>query len=154
MRDRWLPVGTLAAALFAINVVARLVARFGFDGDDDMQGWVTLTMLAVTGLILAAVAFHQGQRHPVGRWSADAAVVIVAATVAAVLIGPFVSGNHPFVNGVGAFFSQIWWYGGFSAGGTLIGYLLSVALGLDHRSRSLKQYAETVRAKPPRPVRR
>lgn len=154
MRDRWLPVGVLAAVLFAVGVVARLVARFGFDGDEERQGWVTLAMVIVTGLILAAVAFIWGQRHPTVRWTSDMAVVILVAMALTVFVGPFISGSHPFANGPGHFFAQIWWYGGFTIGGALIGYLLSVALGLDHRSRSLKRYAETIRSKPARAGRR
>ncbi len=34
MGQRWRAVGVLAIALFAVNVFARLVIRFGFDGDD------------------------------------------------------------------------------------------------------------------------
>jgi hypothetical protein len=154
MRDRWLPVGVLSAVLFAVGVVARLVARFAFGGDEERQGWVTFGMLVVTGLILAAVAFVWGRRYPTVRWTPDLAVVILVAMALTVLVGPFISGSNPFANGPGHFFAQIWWYGGFTIGGSLIGYLLSVALGLDYRSQSLKRFAETVGSKPSRVARR
>ena len=65
-----MPVGVLAAALFAVNVVARLVIRFGFDGDDTAADRVSLAMFVVIGLILAAVAFRWGAAPaagPLGR---------------------------------------------------------------------------------------
>lgn len=154
MMDRWRSAGVLTAVLFAVNVVARLVARFGFDHDEAMQGWVTLVSLVVTGLILAAATFVWGRRLPTTHWSSYVAAVIAAAMALTVIVGPFISGNHPFANGAGAFFAQIWWYAGFTIGGTLIGYLLCVTFGLDYRSQSLKRYAETVRTKPPRVAKR
>lgn len=153
MRDRWKPIVLLAAALFAVNAVARLVIRFG-PSDAKVQDSIILGSLAVSGLFLAVVAFAWGRHYPAGRWTSDAAIAILLSMAVNVLIGPFVSGNHPFSNGVGAFFTQIWMYAGFTAGGALIGYLLSVAFGLDYRSQSLKRYAETVKAKPRRVVRR
>ena len=57
----------LVAALFAVNVVARLITQFGFDGDDTAADRVSLTMFAVIGLILAVVAFRWGVA---GRWRA------------------------------------------------------------------------------------
>ena len=154
MKDRWLPVGVLAGVLFAINVVARLIIRFGFDGDDEMSDRISLVMFAVIGLILAGVAFVVGRRQPVARWSGDVAAAVLVALVLTIFVGPFLSGNEPFSNGAGEFFVQIWLYAGFAGGGTLLGFLLVTALGLDHRSQSLKRFAEIRQAKPRRVVRR
>jgi hypothetical protein len=154
MRDRWLPVGVLAGVLFGVNVVARLVARFGFDGDVELQDRLSLAMFAVIGLILAVVAFVSGRRHPVARWGVDTGAAVLCAMALTIFVGPFISGSHPFANGAGEFFSQIWLYAGFTGGGALVGYLVLTALGLDHRSQSLKRFAETKLAKPRRVVRR
>lgn len=154
MRDRWLPVGVLAAVLFVINVVARLVIRFGFDGDAEIEDRVSLGMFAAIGLILATVAFRWGRRYPAGRWGADVGAAALVGMALTIVIGPFLSGSYPFANGAGEFFSQIWLYAGFTGGGALVGYLVLTAFGLDHRSQSLKRYAETVQAKPRRVVRR
>ena len=56
MKERWLPIGVLAAALFAINVVARLVVRFAFDADDSATDMVTLFML-VAGVQIYSQSF-------------------------------------------------------------------------------------------------
>lgn len=154
MRDRWLPVGVLAGVLFAVNVVARLVARFVFEGDAEVQDRLSLAMFAVIGLILGVVAFLWGRRYPVARWGADTAAAVLTAMVLTIFVGPFISGSQPFANGAGEFFSQIWLYAGFTGGGALVGYLLLTAFGLDHRSQSLKRFAETKLAKPRRVVRR
>jgi hypothetical protein len=154
MRDRWLPVGVLAGVLFLVNVVARLVTRFGFDGDTEISDRISLGMFAVIGLILAAVAFVWGRRTPVARWSGDVAAAVLVAMVLTIFVGPFVSGSQPFADGAGEFFAQVWLYAGFAGGGALLGFLLLTAFGLDHRSQSLKRYAELKRAKPRRVVRR
>jgi hypothetical protein len=154
MWQRWLPVGVLAGVLFAVNVVARLVTRFGFDGDVEVSDRVSLGMFAVIGVILAVLAFVWGRPHPVARWSGDVAVAVLMAMALTILVGPFVSGSHPFADGAGSFFAQVGLYVGFAGGGTLVGYLLLVATGLDHRSQSLKRFAERKQAKPRRVVRR
>jgi hypothetical protein len=154
MKERWLPVGVLAGVLFAVNVVARLVIRFGFHGDAEVSDRVSLGMFAVIGAILAGLAFVWARRYPVARWAADVSVAVLVAMALTVFVGPFLSGSYPFAGGPGEFFSQIWLYAGFVGGGALVGYLLVTALGLDYRSQSLKRYAEAKQAKPRRVVRR
>ena len=41
MKQRWLPIAVLAVGLFAINVVARLISRLAFSGDDNAEGRVS-----------------------------------------------------------------------------------------------------------------
>ncbi|RKR88481.1 hypothetical protein BDK92_2809 [Micromonospora pisi] len=154
MKDRWLPVGVLAAVFFLINVIARLVIRFGFEDDVEAADRVSLIMFGLIGLILAVIAFVYARRQPVARWGGDVAVAVLSAMALTVVVGPFVSGSYPFANGAGEFFSQIWLYAGFAGAGTLLGFLLVTAMGLDYRSQSLKRYAETKLAKPRRVVRR
>jgi hypothetical protein len=140
--------------LFALNVVARLIVRWGFDGDTEVSDRVSLGMFAVIGVILAVVAFVWGRRVPLARWTGDLAAAVLVAMVLTIFIGPFLSGSQPFADGAGAFFSQIWLYAGCTGVGALLGYLVLTALGLDYRSQSLKRYAEAKRSKPRRVVRR
>ncbi|MFC6014850.1 hypothetical protein ACFP2T_01385 [Plantactinospora solaniradicis] len=154
MKERWLPVGVLAGVLFGINVLARLVGRFAFGDDTELQDRLSLGMFATIGLVLATLAFIRGQRRPLPDWGGEMALAVLIAMVLTIFVGPFISGTQPFASGAGAFFSQIWLYAGFTAGGVLLGYLLLTALGQDHRSRSLKRFAEAKQAKPRRVVRR
>lgn len=154
MRERWLRIGVLAAVLFAINVAARLVARLAFDSDDDKQTTLGLLSLAAVGLVFAVMAFVWGRDRPLGVLVADLAGAAVIGCALTIFVGPFISGEGPFSDGAGIFFGQIWQYAGFSGGGTLLGFLLLTALGLDHKSQTLKRIAETRLAKPRRPVRR
>lgn len=153
MKERWLPIGVLAGVLFAVNVVARLITRFGFNGDVEAEDRVSLAMFAVIGLILAARAFVAGRREPVMTWAPNLAVSVLIAMALTIFVGPFINGNTPFTGGAGVFFTQIWLYAAFAAGGTLFGYLLLTAFGLDHRSQSLKRFAEQKLARPRRVVR-
>ncbi|SIN19375.1 hypothetical protein [Micromonospora cremea] len=154
MDGRWRDVGVLAGALFAVNVVARLIIRLGFDGDDTVADRVSLAMFVVIGLILAVVAFRWGRRRPLAAWAADVTVAVLVAMALTVLVGPLLVGHNPFAGGAGTFFAQIWLYLLASGAGVLIGYLVLTALGLDHRSQQLKRYAEVKAAKPRRVVRR
>lgn len=154
MKQRWLPVGVLAGVLFAVNVVARLVTRFGFDNGSDASDRISLGMFAVLGVILATVAFLWGRARPLGAWAGDVAVAVLVAMVLTIFIGPFLNSSNPFADGAGAFFAQIWLYVAFSLGGAAVGYLLLTALGRDYRSESLKRFAEARRTKPRRVVRR
>jgi len=154
VKDRWLPVGVLAAVLFAVNAAARLVARLGFNDDGEAQDRISLGMFVVIGLILAVMAFLWARRHPASRWIADIGAAVIVAMLLSIFVGPFISGDTPFEGGAGDFFAQIWLYCGFAIGGSLVGFLILVALGLDYRSQGLKRFAEAKRAKPRRVVRR
>ncbi|ROT32193.1 hypothetical protein [Micromonospora sp. HM5-17] len=154
MKERWRSVGVLAGVLFGINVVARLVSRFAFGEDTEMQDRLSLAMFAVIGLILATLAFVRGRRRPLPDWAGEMALSVLIAMLLTILVGPFISGSQPFAAGAGAFFSQVWLYAGFTAGGAILGYLLLTAFGLDYRSQSLKRFAEAKQSKPRRPVRR
>ncbi|WP_341717516.1 hypothetical protein QQG74_27150 [Micromonospora sp. FIMYZ51] len=154
MGQRWRPLAVLAIALFAVNVIARLVIRFGFDGDEMAADRVTLGMFAVIALILAGVAFGWGQRRPLAQWGAEAAGAIGIALALTMLVGPLLVGQSPFAVGSATFFWQVVLYLVAATAGTALGYLLLTTLGRDHRSQSLKRYAESTVAKPRRIVRR
>ncbi len=154
MRQRWAPIAALAVGLFVINVVARLVTRFGFDGDGNAENRVSVAMFAAIGLVLAVVTFHRAQRKRPGAWLPEVAAAAVGGMLLTVLIGPFVSGDMPLTGGAGTFFSQIWLYAGFAIVGTLLGYWVATALGRDHRSRTLSAYARARTTRPRRVVRR
>jgi hypothetical protein len=154
MKDRWLPIGVLAGVLFVVNVAARLVARLGFNEDGEAQDRISLGMFVAIGLILASMAFVWGRRHPAGRWIGDIGAAALAAMLLTIFVGPFISGDTLFEGGAGDFFSQVWLYAGFAIGGSLVGFLILVALGLDYRSQGLKRFAEAKLAKPRRVVRR
>ncbi|MFU8871945.1 hypothetical protein [Micromonospora sp. SL4-19] len=154
MRERWRAVGMLAAALFVVNVVARLVIKFGFPDDDTAKDRVSLAMFVVIGLVLAVLAFRWGGDRPVGRWVGDLAAAVGVALALTVFVGPLLVGENPFGGGAGLFFAQIWLYLGATVAGALVGFLTLTALGRDFRSQQLKRYAELRAAKPRKVVRR
>jgi zinc transporter ZupT len=154
VRQRWAPIAALAVGLFGINVVARLITRFGFDGDETAENRVSLAMFTVIGLVIAAAAFVRAQQKRPSRWLPELAAAAVAGMLLTVLIGPFVSGDLPFSGGAGNFFAQIWLYGAFAIVGTLLGYWIATALGRDYRSRTLSAYARARAVRRRRVVRR
>lgn len=154
MKERWLPVGIVAGALFLVNVVARLVVRFAAAGDDDKQITIGLWALFAVGAVMIPVAFWYGRRHPMLRVVADLGLAVVAACLLAVLIGPFVSGATPFGDGIGLVFRQFFYFVGLSAIGGFLGVLALMTLGLDYRSQSWKRYIDRTSTKPRRVVRR
>jgi hypothetical protein len=154
MRQRWVRIAVLAAALFAINVVARRVTRLRLPDNDTAGNRVSIIMFAVIGLVLAGVTFVRCQRVPPSVWLPDLAAAAAGGMLLTILVGPFVSGDYPFSGGAGNFFSQIWLYGGFAIVGTLLGYWLATMLGRDYRSKSLKAFATAKVTRPRRVVRR
>ena len=154
-QQRWLPIAALAIGLFAVNVMTRLVIRFGFNGDDSAETKASIIMFALVGLGMAGWTFVVAQHRRPSEWLVpDLALGGIGAMLLTVLVGPFVSGGQPFSAGAGNFFAQIWLYCGFAIVGTLLGYWVAVVLGRDYRSRSLKAFTEVRAAKPRRPVRR
>ncbi|AGL20877.1 hypothetical protein L083_7367 [Actinoplanes sp. N902-109] len=137
-----MPIGVLAVALFAVNVVARLVSRLGFPDNDTAENRISIAMFAVIGLVLAVLAFRRSQRVPIGTWLPDLAAAALIGMLLTILVGPFISGDAPFSGGAGNFFSQVWLYGGFAIVGTALGYWIATMLGRDYRSQSLKAYAQ------------
>ncbi len=154
MRQRWVQIASLAAALFAINVIARVVIRIGFNEDDTAQNRVSIVMFAVIGLVLATVTFFRSQRVPPSSWLPELAAAAIGGMLLTILVGPFVSGDSPFSGGAGNFFSQVWLYSGFAIVGTLLGYWVATMLGRDYRSKSLAAFARAKTTKPRRVVRR
>ncbi|WP_432835172.1 hypothetical protein [Dactylosporangium sp. CA-092794] len=154
MRERWLPIGFVAAGLFLVNVIARLVVRFGAGSDDDKQITIGLWALFAVGAVMIPVAFWYGRKYPVIRVVGELGVAVVAACVLSVLVGPFVSGAQPFGDGVGLVFRQFFYFVGLSAIGTVIGLLVLMTTGLDYRSQSWKRYIERAGTKPRKIVRR
>ncbi len=154
MKQQWLRIGVLAGALFAINVVGRLVVRFG--GVDDIGTQQTLTLLAygVIAVVMAILAGWWVRMRPTSRVIGELAAAVVAAGVLILGVGPFLSGTTPAAVGAGDTFNAAWQYAGFAAGGTALGLMIITALGKDYTSRSLARDAEITRAKPRRPVRR
>jgi hypothetical protein len=154
VKQRWVPIALLAVGLFAINVIARLIIRFGWRDSDAAGSRVSIVMFAVIGVALAVVTFLRCQQRRPSQWLPEIAAGAVGGMLLTILVGPFVSGDGPFESGAGNFFSQVWLYGGFAIVGTLLGYWIATALGRDYRSRSLTAYTRTRQAKPRRVVRR
>jgi hypothetical protein len=154
MKDRWLPVGLVAGALFVVNAIARLVVRLAAPKSDTKQIAIGLVLFGVVGLVMVGAAFWWGRRYPTPRVVADLAVVILVSCLLSVLIGPFAGGSLPFQEGVGLFFGEVWRYLGYTAIGVVLGLLILMALGMDYRSQALKRYSEVRSARPHRVVKR
>jgi hypothetical protein len=153
-QKRWVRIAALAVGLFVVNVVARLVIRFGFSDDTAAESRASIIMFAFIGLALAVATFFWAQRSRPSDWLPEVAGGAIAGMLLTVLVGPFISGDSPFSSGAGNFFAQIWLYGGFAIVGTLLGYWVATALGRDYKSRSLSAYAKARATKPRRVVRR
>jgi hypothetical protein len=154
MRDRWLPVGLVAAALFVLNAIARFVVWLAAPKSDSTQITVVLAMFGVVGLVMVGAAVRWGRRYPMSRATADLAVIILVSCLLSVLVGPLAGGSVPFAEGAGLFFAEVWRYLAYTTAGAVLGLLVLMTVGLDYRSQALKRYAELRRARPRRVVRR
>lgn len=152
--QRWFRIAVLAAVLFVINAVTRLVVRFGFDGSDTAQNRASTTMFLLIAIVLGALTFVRSQRDRVGDWLTDIGFGALGGMLLTVLAGPLLSGSAPFANGSGDFFAQIWIYAACAVVGAGLGYGVAVMLGRDHRSKSLAAYTRAHTTRPRRVVRR
>ncbi|GHJ50224.1 hypothetical protein Cs7R123_75660 [Catellatospora sp. TT07R-123] len=148
MKERWLPVGVIAGTLFVVNVVARWIAK-GIE-DDAKQGVAGMIALGVIGLVFFGMAIYWGRIRPQARVVADLAAAGGVACLLSALVGPLLAGENPFGPGAGAFFSQIWFYGGVFIVGTGLGLLVLTAFATDYRARQLKSFAQQAKARPRR----
>jgi hypothetical protein len=154
MKERWLPVGVLAAVLFAINAVGRVFAKLWAHGNEGRETTAGYAALALIGLVMLAAAVRWVRRYPTPRVWGDFAIAVGAACLLSVLAGPFLVGDRPFASGAGLFFRQIWWYVGLTLGGAAFGSLIMMTLGQDWKSQAWKRYAEHGRNRPRKVVRR
>ena len=144
----------IAGVLFVTNVIARWVVRLFAADNDRRTTEIGLVSLAVVAVVMAVAAYWWARRHPMPRVVADLAVAAVAGCLLSVLLGPLLAGTAPLRDGVDFFVAQVWHYLAVAAGGAVFGLLVVMALGLDHKSQSWNRYADQMKAKPRRVVRR
>jgi hypothetical protein len=154
VKKRWLPVGVLAGALFAANVIARWVVKLFAKGNDAGTTRIGVLAMVTIAVVMAVAAFRWARLHPMPRAVADLAVGALAGCVLTVLLAPLLVGVTPFHDGVDFFINQIWYFLGLAIGGALFGLLIVMAVGQDYKSQAWKRYADQLRAKPKRAVRR
>jgi hypothetical protein len=150
MAQRWKRIGILTGAIFAINLVGRLVSAFALDADSSKQKWVPIIGLSVIAALYAVLTFYWGRVRPLGEVAGDLLGAGVASCVLIVVVGPLLFGKSPFADGAGDFFASIWQYAGILVGAALLGTAVLVVLGMDLRSKQLKAYAGRAKAKPKR----
>jgi MFS family permease len=154
VKQRWLPVGVIVGVLFVTNVIARWIVRLFAEDNDKRTTEIGLVSLGVVAVVMAVAAYWWARRHPMARVVADLAVAAIAGCLLSVLLGPLLAGTAPLRDGFDFFVGQVWHYLLLAVGGTVFGLLVVMALGLDYKSQSWKRYAEQMKAKPKRVVRR
>ena len=152
MRQRWQPVAVMAVGLFLINVVARFVAWKMVSGTEKSQLRVGLIAMGIAAVVLIGAGYWWARRYPAGRVAADLGIAFGIGALLAVFVGPFVSGTTP--GNVGSVIAVLAYYLVLCAAGVTFGVLIAMMLGRDYKSQAWKRYADTVRSRPRRPVRR
>lgn len=150
MAQRWKRIGVLTGAIFAINLIGRLVSAFVLDDNSDKQKWVPIVGLSVIAALYAVLTFYWGRIRSLGDIGGDLLGAGVLSCALIVLVGPLLFGKSPFAEGAGDFFASIWQYAGILIGAALIGAALLIVLGMDLRSKQLKAYSRAAKAKPKR----
>jgi hypothetical protein len=150
MALRWKRIGILAGALFAINIVGRLISKFALEPESSRQDLVPIIGLSVIALVFAVIAYLWGRIRPMGVLAADLAGAAAISCALIILAGPLLFGQNPFAAGAGDFFASIWQYAAIVIGGSLLGALVLIAVGRDLRAQQLKRFAQAAKAKPKR----
>jgi hypothetical protein len=144
-RTRVRRIAFVTGVLVAINVAARLIARFALPaGTDPFQlgAWSMLAMVVA----VAVVGFLWTRRRRVPLVAGDLFFLTVATSLLVALAGPVVSGGAGF--GASLVLGELALCAGLLVVGDAAGVLLAVALGLDPTSRAWKQQADRVLTKP------
>ncbi|NJC69545.1 hypothetical protein HC031_07390 [Planosporangium thailandense] len=136
------------------NVIARWTARLFAGHDDRFTTRIGLGALVVVAVVMAVAAFWWARPHPMSRVAGDLALGALAGCVLSVLVGPLLAGSTPVRDGVDFFINQIVFFLAVAIAGAVLGFLVVTALGQDYKSQSWKRYAEQLRARPRRVVRR
>jgi membrane-associated HD superfamily phosphohydrolase len=154
MRNRYKPVALVAGLLVLMSLVVQIINRTAYHKNDNDQENVTLVLLFVTALVMVIASYWWSVRFPLGQVVPELLLILAIGCVAIVVIDPLVTAISPFASGAGDFFEKIWIYLGFTIGGSVLGWLIALALGRDYRGKALARYAKTVTSKPHRVVRR
>jgi hypothetical protein len=140
-------IGVLVGALFAINVVARVIGRLVLHGDHsqvELALWSLVAMVVVVGI----AGFHWTTKRRVPVVSGDLFFAIVFASLLSAVVGQLVSGHPDFsLSEVVRVFALC--FAGLAIGAAA-GVLIAVTFGLDPTSRAWQSQSAALR----KPVRR
>jgi hypothetical protein len=142
--------GGAIGALVLVNVAARLIVRLT-GSDSDTQFVIGLWSLGAMVVVAAVAAFVWARRNLMARVVADGLIVVVTTSLLVTLFGPFVSGNSPFLDApfgdaFADFLLQLSVCLAVLGIGAMIGVLVTMALGLDPKSRAWKAQSERIKA--------
>lgn len=135
----WPSIYGFALALVVANLIGRAIAVRVYDEAQAMtavfDAVATTTYLAMVAVALTA-GIWWGVRRRRQEIVPELLPVFVITTLLAVLVNPVLAGDaYPTLDGV---FSQVLLYFVSLATGAFIGYLIVMALGVDHYGRELK----------------
>lgn len=136
-RKRWIPVAVFTAALVVVYVGAAFLMTRNDSTTDSGDAKVGYAMLGVIAAISIAAGVWWGRRSTMQTLVSQAGLAVVLAGVLSVVLGPLAAGTNPFGNGPGDFLVALLTFWGVTAGGVLVGLLVLMLFGADHRSRQL-----------------
>jgi hypothetical protein len=151
---RWREGLIVTGVLFAINLIGRIVAKQISDPSpielEDKQALAGFITLGAIFLVFFGLTVYWGRTRPAFKVATDIGFPAAAACVLSVLLGPLLVGDSPFGSGAGAFFSQIWWWGGLAIVGVALGFVALISFTADYKSKQLKRFADRSKAQPRR----
>jgi hypothetical protein len=137
VKQRWLPVGLVALAIFVVNAVARFVSWKAHVEDESRQMTIGFIGVVVVALVLVGVAARWAVRHPFPRLLGDLGLATVVGALLSIIVGPYAGGSKPFVEGLGFFVGQFLLFLAVGVVGIILGFLGVVAFGKDWKSQRL-----------------
>jgi len=144
VNERFKPVAAVAGLLFAVYTLGWFVHWLARH-HPGVQDAVGIAEIALIAAVVGVTMFRWSARKPLVEAMPPLVVAVAIGCAISVLLSPFAGGSYPFKAGAGDFFFKVWIFLGASLAGMLLGYLVLVALGRDHRSRALDRMA---RARP------
>jgi hypothetical protein len=137
MKQRWLPVGLVALAILAVNVVARLVSWKANITNATQQADLGFIGVVVVALLLVGVSARWSWRYPFGRVIGDLGLAVIIGGLLTIVVGPFAGGSRPFADGLAFVVGQFLLFFVVGVIGIVLGFWAVVAFGKDWKSRGL-----------------
>jgi hypothetical protein len=142
LKQRWLPVGLLALAIFLVNAIVRFISWKSGIQDEDTQNKLGFLGVIAFGLVVALVSARWSYRYPFIRVFADIGLAVLVGDLLSVLVGPFAGGQKPFSESIAFLVYEILLFLAIGAVAMFLGFVFVTAFGKDWRSRGLKRYEQ------------
>jgi hypothetical protein len=145
VKQRWLPVGLFALAMFLVNCLARFISwKAGIESENTQNKLGIIGVLAVA-IVVIVMSVRWSIRYPFPRVFGDVILAVSIGALLSVFIGPLAGGGKPFSESLEFTVYEILLFLAIGLVAMFVGFMAVTALGKDWKSRGLKRHEQRYR---------